>query len=257
MIITANQLLAFFLIFARIAGLFQFSPVFNSREIFMLGKVVLVFWIAATMLFVVPITQNLPNAPLTIALALVIEFLIGACIGFTVQLLLIGIELAGSLMDTQAGLSTASMLDPSSGRTTTIISRWITWIAVIVFLLLDGHHMVLSSVFQSFRMIPAGGPVQLDKAAELLMSMGTMIFQIALQYSAPILLIVFLVDFCFGMLSRVAPQINVFQLGFQVKPLISIFIFGLIIVGIIQSFGGLIEQITEYILRLLLVIQPK
>ena len=256
MIITISQVTVFFLIFARLAGLFQFSPVFNTKEVFVLGKIVLIFWISFTMVFVIPLPLNLPDTGLTFALALVIEVLVGACIGFVSQLLLIGLEFAGSLMDTQAGLSTASILDPSSGRTTTLISKLVHWVAIIVFLMLDGHHMLLGSVFHSFKLIPIGAPVHLEKATELLMSMGTMIFQIALQYSASILLIVFLIDFCFGMLSRVAPQVNVFQLGFQVKPIISIFIFGLIVTGMIESMSGLIQQVTEHTLRLIMLIRP-
>ncbi|MFA5880286.1 MAG: flagellar biosynthetic protein FliR [Candidatus Margulisiibacteriota bacterium] len=256
MIITLSQVAVFFLIFARIAGLFQFSPVFNTKEIFLLGKTVLIFWISFSMVFVIPLPVALPDTALSFALALVTEVLVGACIGFVSQLLLIGLEFAGSMMDTQAGLSTASILDPSSGRTTTLLSKWVHWIAIIVFLMMDGHHMLLGSIFHSFKLIPIGAPVHFEKSAELLMSMGTMIFQIALQYSASILLIVFLIDFCFGMLSRVAPQINVFQLGFQVKPIISIFIFGLITIGLVESMATLMEQITEYTLHLMMLIKP-
>ena len=92
-------------------------------------------------------------------------------------------------------------------------------------------------------------------ATEMLMHLGTNIFAIALQFAAPILFVVFLIDFCFGMLSKIAPQLNVFQLGFQVKPIISIFILLAIVPGLVDGIYALLEQVAGILLKLLLVMQ--
>ncbi len=253
--ITLEQLTVFFLIFARIAGLVQLAPVFNNREVFGVAKVMLIFWVSSLLIFVVPLPMSLPDSPIIFGLAITSEFLVGALLGFAAQLLVVGIEAAGSLMDTQAGLSAASLLDPGSGRSVTILSNLLNKIALITFLTINGHHMLLAAVFQSYKLLPIGAPVQFPMATEMLMHLGTNIFAIALQFAAPILFVVFLIDFCFGMLSKIAPQLNVFQLGFQVKPIISIFILLAIVPGLVDGIYALLEQVAGILLKLLLVMQ--
>ena len=92
-------------------------------------------------------------------------------------------------------------------------------------------------------------------AGKYIANLGTDLFGLALQLSVPILLIVFLVDFSFGMLSRVAPQVNVFQLGFQLKPTISLIIFLAIAPGMIQSIFIMLEDLTEHTIRVLYLMQ--
>ncbi len=253
-VVSVEQACVFMLIVARIGGLFQLSPMFNSKEVFSIGKITLIIWISFVLVFVVPLPKLFPVNPVLFILALVSEFLVGVLMGFTVQLMVIGIEFAGSLMDTQAGMSAASALDPASGRTVTILSKFLNQIALLIFLVIDGHHMVLSALYQSFQLLPIGSPGKFPLATEMLLSLGTQLFAIAVQFSAPILFVVFLIDFCFGLLSRVAPQLNVFQLGFQVKPIISIFILFAMIPGLVDGIRRLLETITDLMLRLFMVL---
>ena len=81
------------------------------------------------------------------------------------------------------------------------------------------------------------------------------IFSIGLQVSAPILLVVFLIDFGFGMLSRVAPQVNVFQLGFQIKPLISILIFLTIVPGLLDILYYILEIVSNDLIQTLFLLR--
>jgi len=255
-IITLSQLTVFFLILARIAGLFMYAPIFSSKEIFSLGKICLIFWISGLIIYVIPLPQQLPDAGITFSLALIVEFLVGVSIGFVIQLILIGIEFAGGLMDTQSGLSAASILDPSSGHTVTIISRILRWVAIMIFIKLDGHLMILSLIFESYRLIPVASPVKLDQSMRLLSGLGTNIFALALQFSAPILLIVFLIDFCFGMLNKISPQINVFNLAMEVKPSISFFILMAILPSITDETQHVVTTTMEMVLRLLMAMKP-
>ena len=255
MIITLAQVGTFFLIVARIAGLFQFAPIFNDRQIMLLGKASLVIWLSFIFVFVIPLPKNFPDTQLSFVLALLIEFLIGLLMGFTTQLVLIGIEFAGSLMDTQAGLSAASLLDPSTGHQTTLFSKWLRWIVVIMFFTLNGHHMILTTLSRSFKAIPIASYPRVDLGANYLVSLAGYIFSLGVQFAISIILIVFLIDFMFGMLSKVAPQVNVFQLGFQVKPIVSCLIFLLIVPGLIYKMVEVINQIIEYLLHLFLIMQ--
>lgn len=231
--------------------MFQLAPVFSSREIFGLGKMTLAVWIAAIFMMTAPIPKIWPENPIAFSLAIVCEFGIGILIGFVAQIMTIGLESAGALMDTQAGLSAASMLDPASGRSVTIITQLLLKIAILVFMMMNGHLMLLTAIHHSFLAIPVASPVKFDPGLWYAMQLGVHIFNIAVQFSAPILLIIFLVDFCFGMLSRVAPQVNVFQLGFQVKPIVALFIFVMMAPSIYNGVTELMNTTAHNIAQLL------
>lgn len=242
---------------ARIGGMLQLAPVFNSKEIFALAKLALSFWMATLIMFVIPLPLNLPHGPILFALAIVTELLIGAMMGFAMELFVIGIEFAGELMDTQSGLSAASALDPSSGNNTTILSKLTRWAAIIIFLIVGGHHVVLSGLYQSFVLCPIGSPINFSGGTQLLMQLGGSIFGVAIQIAAPIMLVMLLIDFGFGMLSKVAPQVNVFQLSFQVKPLVAVFVLMTVSVGMVGVIYNLLERITTLLLQLMMAIQVK
>ncbi len=255
MIITLPQVLVFFLIFARIIGLLTQAPVFSRKDTLMMGKITLAIWLSGLLIFVVPLPVHYPANAIAFTLALISEFFIGYLIGFVSYLLVIGLEMAGSLMDTQAGLSVATILDPSSGRNVTIISQLLNLTALIIFLQLNGLHMVLAATVKSFSLIPPGAPVNYTEAVSYVMKLGGYIFEVGVQMAMPIMLVVFMIDFAFGLLNRTAEQINVFQLGFQVKPPISILVLMAMTPGLIGSISAIVEKLMEHTLTLFHVMQ--
>jgi flagellar biosynthetic protein FliR len=255
MIVSQEQIIIFFLIFARIIAVLLLTPGFSGKEIFSSGKISFVIWLIFLLIFTIPLPVELPSTPLLFFLSLIVEFIIGSMIGFTTQLLIIGIELGGSLMDTQAGLSVASLLDPSTGQTTSILSRLLRQIAVLVFFLINGHHVVLGSIVQSFRAIPLTAKLNIFQASGYIVQISVDIFTAAVQIAAPILLVVFLIDFGFGLLSRVAPQVNVFQLGFQLKPIICLVVMVSVVPGMIDVIYTFLEKSASDLLRILYLIR--
>ncbi len=250
MIITAEHVLIFFFVFIRLAGVLVSSPIFSRKEFFLMGKVAFIFFVSGALFYVVPVPDQLPVGPFMIVLAMIVEFFIGFLIGFTMDLLISGIEFAGSIMDTQAGLSVASLLDPSSGRNMSLLSLILKYCATILFLVMDGHHLIISSVANSFKIIPICYVADLSKPVYTVLQFGTYVFFVGVQLSAPILLIIFMVDFGLGILNKVAEQINVFQLGFQVKPLVSLIIFLAVTPGFVSAIIKILEQISDDLLKL-------
>ena len=251
MIITFYQLSVFFLIFSRFSGMILIAPFFTLKSIFSLGKVGLTFWISSLVMFVVPLPQELPNNMMSYMFAVLIELAVGLIIGFTANMIMTAIEFAGTLMDTQAGLSSASVLDPTSGKNAALLELFMKYISILLFLLMNGHHMVLSAVFESFSIIPIGKAVDFTRGAEFIVTMGKELFLIGLRIASPIILVIFIVDFSFGILNKVAEQINVFQLGFQVKPSVSIIVFLGVSPGIGLLIMRILEMVMEYMVRLL------
>lgn len=239
MIITYDQLLTFLLVFARFAGLVIYMPILQNKNLISMGKLALMFWASMLVIFIIPLPLALPINFFAFFLALIVDFLIGLMIGFISGLMVASVEFAGTLMDTQAGLSAAAVLDPASGTQQAIIGNMMKMIAILIFLLVYGHHLVLSALFESFRVIPIGTPVDFKDGSFFLITLGQEMFYLAFQIAAPIVLVVFVIDFAFGVLNRVAEQVNVFQLGFQVKPIISI----LIMLGIMPGLSDVIVKI--------------
>ena len=232
-------------------GMIVTAPFFQIKSIFSLGKVVLTFWISILVMFIVPLPQDLPMDMLSFFLALIVELGVGLIIGFTANLVMVAIEFGGMLMDTQAGLSSASVLDPTSGKNAALLELLMKQLAVMLFLIMNGHHLVLSTIFESFSIIPLGEPVNFTDGSEFLFSLGTDLFSIGLKLASPIILVIFLVDFSFGILNKVAEQINIFQLGFQLKPTVSIIIFLGIAPGFVLILIGVIEIVMDYLIKLL------
>jgi len=235
----------------RMIGMLVSAPVFSRKEFFVLGKIAFAFWTSALLIYVVPAPISPPDTGLTFIFMFISEFLIGVLIGFIMDFFIIAVEFAGSLMDTQAGLSVSAILDPSSGRSLPLLSLLLKWTATMIFLAIDGHHLVLSSLLESYRLLPIGHPVNFSKGMLFIVTTTTDLFAIGVQLAAPIMLVVFMIDFGFGMLNKVAEQVNVFQLGFQIKPITSLTVFLFTVPGLINSVYRIMDKLSHHLLMLL------
>ena len=240
------QLEIFLLIIARIAGIFVTAPIFSDNTISRTFKTALMFSIAFLLWFVIPFPeQKLPNDMFIFMVAVGQEFLIGYLLGSVTRIIFNGVEAAGDMMGAQMGLSVASMLDPSTGRQTVVTARLLRWVIVIIFLTVDGPHFILTALYKSYDALPLLQSWNFSGASNHIAGMVTDIFAIAVQLAAPILLVIFLLDFAFGLVSRVAPQVNVFQLGFQMKPALGMFVFMLMIPLLMERVVWIISLMVE------------
>jgi flagellar biosynthesis protein FliR len=172
-------------------------------------------------------------------------------IGFSCELVFTAVEFGGSLIDAQMGLSTGQTLDPMSGLSTTIVSRLLRWVAVVMFLGIGGHHMLLSALYQSFKLLPLGQPINFVGTVNELVALGGHVFIVGAQLAMPIILIIFFLDFSLGMISRVAPQVNVFQLGFEIKPTLGAIIFIMMIPFFLNYVAPLLETVIDQVLLII------
>ncbi|MFA6548390.1 MAG: flagellar biosynthetic protein FliR [Candidatus Margulisiibacteriota bacterium] len=240
--IRTDYLFFFFLILARIAGIFIQAPIFSSRSFPVFAKSALAIWLAVVLWFVIPISPVSPTGILDFLISLIFEIAIGFTLGFVCNLLFVAIQSAGELMDLQMGLSVASALDPIFGAVISIIGRLAFYLALILFITANGHHMILSALHQSFSLLPVGKMANFASPSFGLqmISFGSMLWMTAIKLAAPVILLVFISDFTFGIVSRVAPQVNVFMLGFQVKPLLGL-------VGILFTLPFIVKYINSLI----------
>ncbi len=258
MVITFPQIEIFLLILARVAGLFIDAPLLSSKSIPSMVKVCLAVWISAVLWFVVPV-KYLPDSVTAFVFALVVEVFIGYIIGFVSSIVLQSAQAAGDILDLQMGLSVANVLSPTTGAASSITGTFMFWIALIIFLIVDGHHMVLAAIHQSFTAIPIISFIDFSRPDLLLQMLDLLKFfwVSTIQLCAPMLLLIFLSDFSFGIVSRVAPQVNVFMLGFQVKPSLGLFGLMLLTPLLINHMMVLIGQTSSEIAKNLVLLSGR
>jgi flagellar biosynthetic protein FliR len=255
MVLTLPQVVAFLLILARMAGFFIDAPIFSAKSIPSFIKIAAAIWLSIIMWIIVPV-QALPDTGITIIMAVIVEIFIGFTLGFVSSIVLQAAQAAGDVLDMQMGLSVANVLSPTTGAMASITGSLLYLVALITFFLIDGHHMLISALHQSFvglplvTMIDFSNPNLVLNVLELL----KFFWISAIQLCAPILLLIFLIDFAFGIVSRVAPQVNVFMLGFQVKPTMGVF--GLMILSplLIQHIIGLIGTTSSDLGKVILIL---
>ncbi len=251
MIISFRDLTLLLLIMARLGGLFAFAPVYSSRNIPAGIKSVFVFWIAITILYVIPPGYAIPQGPLSLITALILEVCIGVLLGLICYFTFIAIQAAGEIIDLQMGLSVATMFDPLFGATVSIIGRLSFYFGLIMFLILNGHHYILQGLIKSFEIMPVGSPIHLSPVTlGIVLDIGTNFWVMVVKLAAPAVMLIFLSDFAFGIVSRVAPQVNVFMLGFQVKPSLGLIAIIFSISLLTKHIGGIIGTLYGDMLRI-------
>jgi len=197
----------FLAIVFRVGGLIFTAPFFGHKSIHFLLRIGLVFLISLIILpvFSVNVT-NLPDQLPSFSLVLVREAVIGALIGVLFYLLFWGIEMGGSLLGLQLNLETDNQEEGSSP-----ISRLQVFLGLLIFLGLNGHHLLLSAIFQSFELIPVRELRLSTLALEQIWQFSGSVFLIALKISAPVIITLFILDLLLGILSRTTPQSNLYS----------------------------------------------
>lgn len=152
------------------------------------------------------------------------EILVGVIIGFAANLVFQIVQMASEMQDMSAGFGFAGMVDPHMEQSSAILGQFQTVLMWLIFLTVNGHHVLLQGIADSFYIVPLGAfQFHSSLAGELVMLVTTMML-IALRMSAPIIGAVLLTNLAMGMLQRTAPQLNLISVGFPVTIALSLVI---------------------------------
>ncbi|OBR94963.1 flagellar biosynthetic protein FlhB [Clostridium ragsdalei P11] len=144
----------------------------------------------------------------------------GLTLGFLTSLCFSMVRIAGSLMDMQMGFAMVSMFDPTSNSNTTLIERLLYWFSLVIFFIVDGHHMLIKSLIQSFSVIKLGSFFLNQDSINIIFKAFIEYFGIAIQIGIPIVLILLFTDLTMSLIARTVPQLNIMILGLPIKVLI-------------------------------------
>ncbi len=209
------------IVFARLLGFIRFAPIFNRKEIAGLVKLAFAFILAVIL---TPLLKpGIPPANISPLLLLTLNFIAGAVIGYIAQIIILAIEAGGDMINTQMGLSSAMVMDPSTNSQTSILSRVITLLGLVIFIQLGGFYWLINALVRSFEIFPIYAvSIPLEKIINLdyLITTTSNVLYIGLQIASPVLLATLGQDIILGVISKTAPQVNVFQLSFLFKPVL-------------------------------------
>lgn len=217
---SGNELIAMIASFiwplTRILGLIAVAPPFGNSSVPVRTKLLLGIMLA---FIVAPSIPPLNQAdPLSLAgmLILMQQFVIGMAMGFMVRVVFSGIEMAGEVIGLTMGLGFAVFFDPQTKGRTSAISQVMVLLATLLFLTLNVHLSLFAALIESFTTIPISTTLTMGFSFQKLAIWGEQIFIIGMRLSLPIVAALLITNIALGILTRAAPQLNLFGIGFPI-----------------------------------------
>ena len=241
---------AILLVLVRMSGLCILSPVFGRQNMPALFKVGFSFFLT---LIYVSASDNLyvdyKDSIVLYTVFVAKELAIGIIMGYVTYVIMSGIYLAGQIIDNQIGFGYANVLDPITNIQVPLTSNFYYTYIILIFLLINGHHMIIRALFYSYEVIPLG---QLTFNSDVLNELGKVMaemFGIALRLSAPIIAAIFIADVVLGVLAKTIPEMNVFVLGMPIKVFLGFAIITITISNAVPIAEGLTSLMEENFIK--------
>ncbi|SHE69107.1 flagellar biosynthetic protein FliR [Desulfofundulus australicus DSM 11792] len=208
----------FILIFIRASAFLVAGPLFFFLNVPRSLKAFTALVLAVVLYPLVPgVEPDFPGGLVGFALAAAEEAGVGLVLGFVAGLVFQSLAVAGQIMDIQMGFFMASFFDPAMGHQSTLSSRFLYLLGMVLFFILDGHHVLIAALARSYELVPLAG-ASLDGVTTLaVVRIFARMVALGVQIAAPVVAVVLIIDLCLGLLGRTAPEMNIFMLGFPLK----------------------------------------
>jgi len=214
--LSTGQFETVILVLVRISAMLALVPIFSQTQLPRLTR----FGIGALLTLIVVRTLP-PMAPLgglgELVVAILAQFFVGIVFGFVAFLIFTGIQFAGEIIDIQIGFAVVNIINPLTSQSVTVIGEFQLALATLLYLAADAHHVLIAGMVGSFTLVPlpfAGAPQLV--AGDVVLFFTQALFTV-FQIAAPVAVALFLVNVMLGLMARVAPQMNVFIVGFPIQ----------------------------------------
>jgi flagellar biosynthetic protein FliR len=232
----------------RILAFISIAPILSHRSI--PNRVKLGLGVVLT-LVMMPTFTDMPQFEIFSfkgLLILVQQILIGVAIGFSMRIVFVAIELTGHMIAMSMGLGFASFYDPQTRGQTTAVSQFLYILAMLVFLSLDGHLLFVSVLMNSFTVMPIGLEGQTVDAMKIA-SWGGTIFSSGLLLALPVITALLITNMALGILTKTAPQLNLFGIGFPITISIGFLVLTLSLPTMLKPLERMIEEGANHMLQ--------
>ncbi len=237
----------------RISAFFMVVPMIGTQLV--PARIRLGFAVAIT-LVVVPLLprpfDGFDGLSMSLYVAIAQQLLVGFTLGFFVQVFFQVFVLGGQMISSQMGLGFASISDPTNGVSVVVLSQFYTMLTMMLFLSMNGHVVLIDVIVDSFRVIPVGElGLQTDTLWRVAVSGGWM-FAGAVLMALPALIAILIVNFAFGVMTKAAPQLNIFAIGFPFTMIFGIFIAWVSMGGFLGQYQRIAGEALEMLTNLLI-----
>ena len=214
----------FLLMLTRCSGIFMIAPFFGSLNIPVTIRAAAAF---AFTLVLFPVVDGLgtvaaPRSVWAFAGSVLAELFIGWLIGFVAYVCFSAIHMAGKVMDMQVGFAVVNVMDPTSGQQIPLIGSLLYNFGIIVFLVTNGHHVIITALAESFRMVPLAAMQPNLSLTMLLVDFTNGIFVTGMKIAMPVTFAILLVNVALGILARTMPQMNIFVVGIPLQLMVGV-----------------------------------
>ncbi|AXA55031.1 flagellar biosynthetic protein FliR [Pseudomonas thivervalensis] len=235
---------SFILPLFRVTAVLMSMPVFGTTLV--PTRVRLYFALAITVVIAPGLPPMPPvNALDLSALMLVAEqILIGALMGFSLQLFFQAFVVAGQIISIQMGMAFASMIDPTNGVNSAVIGQFLTMLVTLLFLAMNGHLVVFEVLTESFTTMPVGSALLVNHFWEIAGKLGW-VLGAAMVLVLPAITALLVVNIAFGVMTRAAPQLNIFSIGFPLTLVLGMVIFWISLGDILNQYQPLATQALQ------------
>lgn len=219
--VSIHEFHTFLLVLARVSGLMVAAPILGNRAVPRTVKAGFtgIFALALTPL-ALPHAAPVPEQTLQIVGQIATDLVFGLALGYLARVMFSAVEMAGYLMDTQMGFGIINLLDPFSEQQSSVLSMFQFQLATTIYLLMNGHLVLLGSLAESFAALPPGGVAPQAAFGMTMVPVLKTMFYLGFRLALPACGVLFIIDVAFGMISRMVPQVNVFIVGMPAKILV-------------------------------------
>jgi len=228
--------------FVRVLALMSAAPLFSHDSVPVPVRIALAFLITAVLAPLLPSTAFVSPFSAAGTLLVITQVLVGVAIGLTMQIVFAAVELAGDLIGLQMGLSFAGFIDPENSEQSPLVGSFLSVTLMLLFLTLNGHLALIEALRGSFDTLPLGVTGWRAIDAAQLVATGANMFATGLSLALPVVGALLLVNLALGVLSRAAPQLNLFAVGFPVTLMVGLLMLLLAAPFALPALQSVLEQ---------------
>ncbi|HEY7987289.1 MAG TPA: flagellar biosynthetic protein FliR [Methylophilaceae bacterium] len=239
----------FFWPFFRILALIMSAPLFGATGVSASTKIGIAIVLTIIIAPILPAMPDIQPASAQGMLIMAQQLLIGFALGFAIRLVFTAMEMAGHIAGLQMGLGFASFFDPQNSTQVPLMGQFIGVMTMLLFVTLNGHLMMIATLVESFHTLPIGSSMA-GQSLYALVDTGKNVFSWGVQMSLPVIAALTLVNVGLGVLTRAAPQLNIFAVGFPLTLGAGFLILAISVPYFLPLFNGMMEESIDTMLRL-------
>lgn len=202
--------------FVRILSMLATDPIFGNRGVPFRIKIGLALLITMVLAPVLPPMPPVSPGSAAGLLILMQQVVIGIAMGFAMRIVFAAVEMAGHLIGLQMGLGFATLFDPKSSAQVTVMAQFMSLVTMLMLLTLNGHLMVINALAESFQSLPISVQPPSAQGWRTLAEWGAEIFRAGVLLAMPVIAALLITNLAIGIMTRAAPQLNIFAVGFPI-----------------------------------------